>query len=436
MFRRGGLGRGRRNNRGNGFLMLMLMQLGQRVHRLERKPPVTLALMGFMIFIYLQPDVAPSIGELCLSTANVDVFRLIGSAFLHASDMHLYYNMSSLLWKGVQIELSAGSQIFAVMLSILLVLSHGLYVIVGNLVGDNLPFGGAAGCAVGFSAVLFALKVVLNEGSGTHSSIWGISVPTKYAAWLELVVSSVISPRSSFLGHLCGIFAGYIWVRGGLGQKVGELVANPTGGIGTAEAWYNPVGMMRRNNPNQANGFFGGMGNMFSTLFGGDPGVPQQQQYQQQNQQQQYQPQQQPQQYQQQQHQQQQNSGNFSQQASSGFFEGLSGLFGGASTAATQQQQQQQQQQPQQQQQQQQGRTYGRGTTGNEDRHNNRSNDEEDERLRAAMEQSRAEYEQHQQRRQREINRDREPSEVPPPVPSSGPSSTEELRRRRMARFK
>ena len=432
MFRRGG--RGRRNNRGNGFLMLMLMQLGQRVHRLERKPPVTLALMGFMIFIYLQPDVAPSIGELCLSTSNVDVFRLIGSAFLHASDMHLYYNMSSLLWKGVQIELSAGSQIFAVMLSILLVLSHGLYIIVGNLVGDNLPFGGAAGCAVGFSAVLFALKVVLNEGSGTHSSVWGISVPTKYAAWLELVVASVISPRSSFLGHLCGILAGYIWVRGGLGQKVGELVpmllrtndrTNPTG---TAEAWYNPVGMMRRNNPNQANGFFGGMGNMFSTLFGGDPGVPQQQQqqqqqqYQQQNQQQQYQQQQQPQQYQQQQQQQQQNSGNFSQQASSGFFEGLSGLFGGASTAATQQQQQQ-------------GRTYGRGTTGNEDRHNNRSNDEEDERLHAAMEQSRAEYEQHQQRRQRETNRDREPSEVPPPVPSSGPSSNEELRRRRMARF-
>ena len=431
MFRRGG--RGRRNNRGNGFLMLMLMQLGQRVHRLERKPPVTLALMGFMIFIYLQPDVAPSIGELCLSTSNVDVFRLIGSAFLHASDMHLYYNMSSLLWKGVQIELSAGSQIFAVMLSILLVLSHGLYIIVGNLVGDNLPFGGAAGCAVGFSAVLFALKVVLNEGSGTHSSVWGISVPTKYAAWLELVVASVISPRSSFLGHLCGILAGYIWVRGGLGQKVGELVpmllrtndrTNPTG---TAEAWYNPVGMMRRNNPNQANGFFGGMGNMFSTLFGGDPGVPQQQQqqqqqYQQQNQQQQYQQQQQPQQYQQQQQQQQQNSGNSSQQASSGFFEGLSGLFGGASTAATQQQQQQ-------------GRTYGRGTTGNEDRHNNRSNDEEDERLHAAMEQSRAEYEQHQQRRQRETNRDREPSEVPPPVPSSGPSSNEELRRRRMARF-
>ena len=208
--------------------MLLLFQLFQRVQRLDRKPPVTLALMAFMIAIYLQPSFAPSISATCLSPSNADPFRMIGSAFLHASDMHLYYNMSSLLWKGVQIELAAGSTIFTAMISILLLLSHGLYIIVGNVVGDSLPFGGA-GCAVGFSAVLFALKVVLNDGSSTHSSIFGISVPTQYAAWLELIVASVISPRASFLGHLCGILAGYLWVRGGVGQKVGEIVAGNGG---------------------------------------------------------------------------------------------------------------------------------------------------------------------------------------------------------------
>ena len=355
MRRRGGR-RGRQGN--NGFLMLLLFQLFQRVQRLDRKPPVTLALMAFMIAIYLQPSFAPSISDTCLSPSNADPFRMIGSAFLHASDMHLYYNMSSLLWKGVQIELAAGSVIFTAMLSILLLLSHGLYIIVGNVVGDSLPFGGA-GCVVGFSAVLFALKVVLNDGSSTHSSIFGISVPTQYAAWLELIVASVISPRASFLGHLCGILAGYLWVRGGVGQKVGEIVA---GNGGNAQAWYNPIGFMQRTNPN--GGFFNGMGNMFQGLFNGDQTVPQTGQ--------------------QQPHHQQQND------MSTGFFSGLGGLFGGLFSGD--------QSVPEQQR----GTTYGRGTT-------NPNTENEDAQMRAAMEQSRREYAQTQ-------SNSREPTTSPPSV--------------------
>ena len=34
-------------------------------------------------------------------------------------------------------------------------------------------------CAVGFSAVLFALKVVLNARSPTYSAVYGVYVPTK-----------------------------------------------------------------------------------------------------------------------------------------------------------------------------------------------------------------------------------------------------------------
>lgn len=34
-------------------------------------------------------------------------------------------------------------------------------------------------CAVGFSAVLFALKVVLNAGSPDTSVVYGVTVPTK-----------------------------------------------------------------------------------------------------------------------------------------------------------------------------------------------------------------------------------------------------------------
>ncbi|RLN26938.1 hypothetical protein BBJ28_00002472 [Nothophytophthora sp. Chile5] len=56
------------------------------------------------------------------------------------------------------------------------------------------------------------LRVVLNHNSPAFSSVYGFRVPTKYAAWLELVVIHFLVPRSSFMGHMCGILAGYLYV--------------------------------------------------------------------------------------------------------------------------------------------------------------------------------------------------------------------------------
>lgn len=41
----------------------------------------------------------------------------------------------------------------------------------------------------------------------------GFRVHTRYAAWLELVLISVVVPNASFLGHLCGILAGILYVE-------------------------------------------------------------------------------------------------------------------------------------------------------------------------------------------------------------------------------
>lgn len=51
-------------------------------------------------------------------------------------------------------------------------------------------------------------QVLLNHNSPTFTSVYGFQVPTKYAAWLELVVIHFLVPHSSFLGHMCGILAG------------------------------------------------------------------------------------------------------------------------------------------------------------------------------------------------------------------------------------
>lgn len=132
-------------------------------------------------------------------------------------DAHLVYNMVSLLWKGVQLEHNMGSARFAGMVTVLLGMSHGLVVLSAKLLavyGDN-PVPMYSECAVGFSAVLFAMKMVLNWNSPDYTNVYGMLIPSRYAAWAELLLIQLFVPGTSFLGHFCGILAGLIYVNAG-----------------------------------------------------------------------------------------------------------------------------------------------------------------------------------------------------------------------------
>eukprot|EP01023_Acetabularia_acetabulum_P011245 TRINITY_DN1513_c0_g1_i3.p3 TRINITY_DN1513_c0_g1~~TRINITY_DN1513_c0_g1_i3.p3 ORF type:complete len:165 (-),score=16.66 TRINITY_DN1513_c0_g1_i3:237-731(-) len=133
--------------------------------------------------------------------------------------------MSSLLMKGLQIEQSGGSVFFGVLVCELLFVSHLIVVALVWL-------GSSAGilfmqqqfwatCTVGFSAVLFGLKYILTFGRESVSEIYvplygmvripsRIFIPTKYLAWVELLIIQLVMPNASFFGHLAGIFAGII----------------------------------------------------------------------------------------------------------------------------------------------------------------------------------------------------------------------------------
>lgn len=208
----------------------MLFQIYSQLERLPVKPPVTIALLCANILpFFMDVDVLgynlSSINQNCLNpakilTAFVDgggilLNRLILSALIHVDESHLYYNMMSLTWKGINLEIEMGSMPFLQLVVFSLLVSHGLIVVISYLLYMHTDFTGTYHtCMVGFSAVLFSLKYVWNcKGSGS-SNIMGINFPTKYAAWLELVLISMIHPNVSFIGHLAGIFAGIIYVHG------------------------------------------------------------------------------------------------------------------------------------------------------------------------------------------------------------------------------
>ena len=98
-----------------------------------------------------------------------------------------------------------------VLLSIIsLVGSHALYCILAF----NFDYSSIQTCAVGFSAVLFSYKVVVNWNSDSVGSVGGFPMPNKWIAWFELFYISFLFPSASFLGHLCGILIGTLYCLG------------------------------------------------------------------------------------------------------------------------------------------------------------------------------------------------------------------------------
>lgn len=78
--------------------------------------------------------------------------RLVLSAVEHGDDMHLYYNMISLLIKGRTLERRMGSKNFALLLMILTVLTSSIYVGLGWACSTFMDDGHyMKTCAIGFS---------------------------------------------------------------------------------------------------------------------------------------------------------------------------------------------------------------------------------------------------------------------------------------------
>lgn len=145
----------------------------------------------------------------------VDLKRFFLSPFYHLDDAHLFYNMTSLLWKGIQLETSMDSLEFVSMVAILLGMSQGITLLMAR---SLLIFFGYERAyykefAVGFSGVLFALKVVLNAHSDDYTYVHSMVIPTRYAAWAELILIQVFVPGVSFMGHLGGILAGLLYLK-------------------------------------------------------------------------------------------------------------------------------------------------------------------------------------------------------------------------------
>ncbi|KAM9009290.1 rhomboid-related protein 4 isoform 2-T4 [Ara ararauna] len=250
----------RRQGRVNAGLLLLLYQISQV--GLRNIPSVTLGVLVLNIFFFLNP-VRP-LPEVCISV-NEGFYRknwqrLLLSPVHHADDWHLYYNMISMLWKGIMLEKKLKSTWFAYIIVVFSVLIGVVYMALEFMLMKILDDPSyEMNCAVGFSGVLFALKVLNNHyNPGRVSSVLGLQISSKYACWVELVAIHLISPGTSFAGHLAGILVGLMYTRGPL-KKIMEACA---GGIfslsdpARPRDYYSDFGGATYNNERRPYGFW------------------------------------------------------------------------------------------------------------------------------------------------------------------------------------
>jgi len=224
--------------------MALLIQIYSQLSSQPKILPVTIVFLFLNIYVHFGGDGystmeflghnLKSIKDNCIRPdliirafsyrSEVLLHRIILPAFIHVDDIHLYYNMLSFTWKGIQLEPRLGSERFLLLIVYSIFSAHTLFVLIAwslDALGVEEEVSGMYTCAVGFSAVLFSLKYILNQmtssdtsnGSIPTSRVYGMEVSLKYACWVELVVISLITPNASFIGHLSGILAGMIYLK-------------------------------------------------------------------------------------------------------------------------------------------------------------------------------------------------------------------------------
>lgn len=218
-----------RNRRAPSYATILLLSHLFQEYNEHGIPPITLAAIAGQILVYFRTVPlfwSPRLSNTCLS-ANKILYRgeyekLVISQIEHGDDWHLYYNMVSFLIKGKHLEGGMGTTKYFILLLVFIVMTGITYVGLNYGVSEIMEDPTyMTRCAVGFSGVIFSLKVLTTHDmslEGREASVLGLNLGTsaKYSVWFELFYISMITPNASFIGHLAGILVGLAYVYGPL----------------------------------------------------------------------------------------------------------------------------------------------------------------------------------------------------------------------------
>ncbi|CAK0779381.1 hypothetical protein CVIRNUC_004759 [Coccomyxa viridis] len=193
---------------------------------LSTVPLSTRAALILCVGLYLF-GILTGLGEMAAVCLNahlfidkLQIYRMLTAPFFHVGILHLAFNMLAFVPIGQSLERHTGTLHFTYLMLLLMALGSVFY-LTTSLAWDTVMLSRGAysgSCAVGLSGLVFGLIAVDNAISGvTQRSIFGFfTVPAKAYPWALLVFWQLLMPAVSFWGHLGGLLAGELFVRGWL----------------------------------------------------------------------------------------------------------------------------------------------------------------------------------------------------------------------------
>eukprot|EP01080_Neovahlkampfia_damariscottae_P005180 gene5180-8786_t len=180
---------------------------------------ISMSLIWFYLNQYLIPVEKISF---CYEKMVTDgeYWRGITSTFTHYSFLHLVFNMGS-LWSYGYLEYNNTIHYLKITF-ILIIMSFLIQIIFYKILIDkfDMVYYKTVNC-IGYSGVVFGLMTIasmITKGSGILGKDLYLSVPLilfekglplSYMPFLSLMITQLIVPQASLLGHLSGIIVGY-----------------------------------------------------------------------------------------------------------------------------------------------------------------------------------------------------------------------------------
>ncbi|KAH3763696.1 rhomboid-like protein [Pelomyxa schiedti] len=142
-------------------------------------------------------------------------YTLFTFNWFHQGILHLLMNMMAFYFMSCTLEHRTGTLRYSWLLFIMGVLGGLIHVGVSYFL-SLIGLVSLKTCGVGYSGVIFGVLVIECHLSETLSrSVFGFfTVPSKLYPWILLALMQIIIPNASFLGHMAGIFTGYLYLFG------------------------------------------------------------------------------------------------------------------------------------------------------------------------------------------------------------------------------
>lgn len=182
-------------------------------------PVITSGIILFLIFAYIFSHINTSLLHSWALSPNLlfarELHRLNTYPLVHANFLHLFFNLIVLYTPLAEFEITHGSLHTAIVVNTLgavtgIAYSITTYILIQlkleSIDALDKMILGSSGFVFAFLTVLSCKKSQIQP----NTQIFAYSIPTVFIPLVYLVISAILVPNSSFLGHLISIIIGVL----------------------------------------------------------------------------------------------------------------------------------------------------------------------------------------------------------------------------------